>query len=150
MIEASHTRQGAADHLDIAQPGVYEGTIHETLGIRILEAGPDKVVLEMDVGPRVHQPFGLLHGGASSTIAESAASIGAYLSCDYENGEYSMGVDLNITHLRTRRDGTVTATATPIRRGRSTHVWGIELADENGEIVAVARCTLAIRSSKAS
>ncbi|HEX2241065.1 MAG TPA: PaaI family thioesterase [Actinomycetota bacterium] len=148
MIEASDARQVAANTLDLAGSGVYDGTIHEKLGIRILEATPDKVVLEMDVGPAVYQPFGLLHGGASATIAESAASIGAYLSSDYENGEYSVGVDLNITHLRARRDGKVVATATPIRRGRTTHVWGIDLVDENGEMVAVARCTLAIRSAK--
>ncbi|MFN2526468.1 MAG: PaaI family thioesterase [Actinomycetota bacterium] len=134
--------------IDIAQQGVYEGTIHEVLGIRLLEAGPDKVVLEMDVGPHVYQPFGLLHGGASATLAESAASIGAYLSCDYENGEYSVGTDLNISHLRSRRDGKVVATATPVRRGRTIHVWGVEVADEDGELVAVARCTLAIRSSQ--
>lgn len=136
--------------IDLTKTGVYEGTIHEVLGIRILEADSDKVVLEMDVGPRVHQPFGLLHGGATATLAESAASIGAYLSCDYANGEYSVGVDLNITHLRARKDGKVVATATPLRKGRTTHVWGIDVVDENGERVAVARCTLAIRSATAS
>lgn len=122
---------------------IYEGTIHETLGIRQLEASPDLVVLEMDVGPVVHQPMGLLHGGASAVIAESAASIGAYLNC--EEGQFAVGTDLNISHLRARRTGTVKATATPIRKGRSMHVWNIDMTDENGAKVAVARCTLAIR-----
>jgi 1,4-dihydroxy-2-naphthoyl-CoA hydrolase len=122
---------------------IYEGTIHETLGIRQLEASPDLVVLEMNVGPAVHQPMGLLHGGASAVIAESAASIGAYLNC--EEGQFAVGTDLNISHLRARRTGTVKATATPIRKGRSVHVWNIEMTDENGGKVAVARCTLAIR-----
>ena len=122
-----------------------EGTIHETLGIRAREATPDRVVLEMDVGPQVHQPFGLLHGGASAVIAESAASIGAFLNC--EPGQYSVGTDLNISHLRAKRTGSVTATATPIRKGRTLHVWSIEIEGEDGQMVAVARCTLAIRTT---
>ena len=122
----------------------YEGTIHEALGIRTIEAGPDRVVLEMDVEPRVHQPFGLLHGGASAVIAESAASLGAYLNLA-STSEVAMGAELNISHLSARRSGTVRATATPYRKGRSMHVWGVELCDLAGERVAVARCTVAIR-----
>lgn len=122
---------------------VYANTIHESLGIRTLEVGPDRVVLEMDVGPRVHQPFGLLHGGASAVLAESAASIGAYLAAG--DGGYSVGTDLNISHLRPKRDGIVRATAVPVRKGRSLHVWTVDIVDEEGTLVAVARCTLAIR-----
>lgn len=121
-----------------------ENTIHEVLGIRMIEAGPDLVVLEMDVTPKVHQPFGLLHGGASAVLAESAASMGAYLNCD-PNTEYAVGIDINVSHLRARRSGTVTATATPIRKGRTIHVWAIDIKDQDGEAVAVARCTLAVR-----
>lgn len=125
-------------------PGlVYENTIHEVLGIRMLESTLDKVVLQMDVGPQVHQPMGLLHGGASAVLAESAASIGAYMNC--ADDEYAVGTDLNISHLRAKRDGTVIATAEPVRKGRSMHVWNIDVIDEEGKPVAVARCTLAIR-----
>ncbi len=123
----------------------YEGTIHEVLGIQIVEATPDRVVLEMDVTPKVHQPMGLLHGGASAVLAESAASIGAYLNCDTTT-TYAVGTDLNISHLRARKDGSVRATATPIRKGRSMHVWNIDVVDQDGEPVAAARCTLAIRN----
>jgi 1,4-dihydroxy-2-naphthoyl-CoA hydrolase len=122
----------------------YENTIHEALAIREVELSPDRVVLEMDVGPRVHQPMGLLHGGASAVIAESAASIGGYLNCDPET-QFTVGTDLNISHLRAKSTGTVTATATPIRRGRTMQVWAIDLVDEDGKPVAVARCTLAVR-----
>lgn len=122
----------------------YDNTIHEALGVRAIELDPDRVVFEVDVTPKVHQPFGLLHGGASAVIAESAASMGAWLNCDQQN-EYTVGVDLNITHLRARRDGTVRATATPIRKGRSVQVWAIDIDDQDGERVAVARCTLAVR-----
>jgi 1,4-dihydroxy-2-naphthoyl-CoA hydrolase len=122
----------------------YENTIFEALGIREVELSPDRVVLEMDVGPRVHQPMGQLHGGASAVIAESAASIGGYLNCDSDT-EYTVGTDLNISHLRSKNSGTVTATATPIRRGRTMQVWAVDLVDEKGKQVAVARCTLAVR-----
>ena len=125
-------------------PLVLENTLLETLGIRVIETSPDRVVLEMDVTPRVHQPMGLLHGGASSVLAETAASLGAYLNCDPER-EFAVGTDLNISHLRARKDGTVTATATPVRKGRTLHVWNIQIADQDGVDVAVARCTLAIR-----
>ena len=124
----------------------YANTMHETLGIRALEVGPDRVVMEMDVGPRVHQPMGQLHGGASAVIAESAASIGAFLNCS--PGEYAVGVDLNITHLRPMQTGVLRATAEPIRKGRTLHVWSIDLVDQNGTKIAVARCTLAVRPWK--
>lgn len=126
-----------------AQALPFQGTIHETLGIRALEASGDRVVLEMDVGPHVHQPAGLLHGGASAVMAESAASIGAWLSVD-QTKENVVGIDLNISHLRAKRSGTVTATGTPIRKGRSVQVWGIEIVGDDGKDVAVARCTLAV------
>jgi 1,4-dihydroxy-2-naphthoyl-CoA hydrolase len=121
-----------------------DGTIHEALGIRTVEATADRVILEMEVGPRVHQPFGQLHGGASAVLAESAASIGAYLSAD-PGRKLGLGIELNISHLRSMRSGILRATATPLRRGRGIHVWQVELADENGEPVAAARCTIAIR-----
>jgi uncharacterized protein (TIGR00369 family) len=123
---------------------VYENTIHETLGIRALEVTADRVVLEMDIGPKVHQPMGLLHGGASAVLAESAASMGAFMNCEPEK-EFAVGTDLNISHLRARRKGVLKAVAQPIRKGRTIHVWNIDLVDESGELVAAARCTLAVR-----
>lgn len=123
---------------------MYENTIHEVLGIRAIELSSEKVVLTMEIGPSVHQPMGLLHGGASAVIAESAASMGAFANCD-PSKEYAVGTDLNISHLRARTDGMLTATATPVRKGRTMHVWGIDLVDQDGAMVAVARCTLAIR-----
>jgi 1,4-dihydroxy-2-naphthoyl-CoA hydrolase len=129
---------------DAAAGLVYQDTIHETLGIRAIEVTADRVVLEMDIGPKVHQPMGLLHGGASAVLAESAASIGAFMNCEPEK-EFAVGTDLNISHLRARRDGLLKAIAQPIRKGRTIHVWNIDLVDENGELVAAARCTLAVR-----
>lgn len=122
----------------------HKNTIHESLGIRAIDATPDKVVLEMDVGPKVHQLMGILHGGASAVIAESAASIGAYLNCDPDT-QYVVGTDLNISHLRARSEGTVRATAVPVRKGRTVQVWTIDIDGDDGKKVAVARCTLAVR-----
>jgi 1,4-dihydroxy-2-naphthoyl-CoA hydrolase len=124
-----------------------EGTILQSLDIDVVEATPDRVELVMPVGPKVHQPMGLLHGGASAVMAETAGSIGAYLNCDPAT-EYAVGIELNISHLRARSDGTVRAVATPVRKGRAFHVWTIDITDEEGEKVAISRCTLAIRPLK--
>lgn len=122
------------------------GTIHESLGIRGVEVGPERVVLEMDVGPAVYQPMGLLHGGASAVLAESAASLGAWLNCSPD--EFAVGIELNISHLRARKDGTVRAIGRPVRKGRGLHVWSVDIVDGDEQPVAVARCTVAIRSSQ--
>jgi 1,4-dihydroxy-2-naphthoyl-CoA hydrolase len=124
-----------------------EGTILEALDIEIVEATADRVELSMPIGPKVHQPMGLLHGGASAVLAETAASIGAYLNCDPAT-EYSVGIELNISHLRARSEGTVKAVATPIRKGRAVHVWVVDITDQDGVGVASARCALAIRKSE--
>ncbi|WP_045234171.1 hotdog fold thioesterase [Deinococcus pimensis] len=118
-------------------------TLLGTLGITITEASLDRVVATMPVTPAVHQPFGLLHGGASVALAESVASVGAYLNVA-ARGQGAVGLEINANHLRGKRGGTVTATAVPVHRGRTTHVWSIEITDEEGKMVCVSRCTLAI------
>jgi 1,4-dihydroxy-2-naphthoyl-CoA hydrolase len=119
--------------------------IHAALDIKLVSASPDEVVFEMPITSKVHQPLGILHGGASAVLAESAASVGAFLNCDQAT-QYAVGVDLNISHLRSRSSGRLRARAVPVRKGRSIHVWSIELEDEAGERVAIALCTLAIRN----
>ena len=113
------------------------------LEISVLEASVDRVVATMPVQPKVHQPFGLLHGGASVALAETVASLGAYLNV-MDSGMGAVGLEINANHLRVKKDGIVTATATPIHKGRSTHVWQVEIKDEAGKMVCVSRCTLAI------
>jgi 1,4-dihydroxy-2-naphthoyl-CoA hydrolase len=129
----------------VIETDAINGGIHAALGIELVSAGPDEVVFEMPIGPKVHQPWGILHGGASAVLAESAASVGAYLNCDHST-QYAVGIDLNISHLRPRSSGRLQARATPVRKGRSIHVWSIDLDDDAGNRVAVARCTLAIRN----
>ena len=113
------------------------------LGITFSELSGQKVVAQMPVQPRVHQPFGLLHGGASVALAESVASVGAYLNVK-ERGMLAVGLEINANHLRSVTSGTVTATGTPIFQGRTTEVWQIEIKDERGKMVCLSRCTLAI------
>jgi uncharacterized protein (TIGR00369 family) len=97
----------------------------------------------MPVTSKVHQPFGVLHGGASVVLAETVASIGAWLNIDPAT-QMAMGLEINANHLRAVRDGHVTATARPFHVGRTTQVWTIELVDDQGRPVCVSRCTLAV------
>ena len=117
-------------------------TVHDVLGVEIVEASPDRVVLRVEVGPRVHQPYGILHGGVSALLAEGAASLGGGLSVAPDG--YVVGTELNISHLRAVSEGAVSATATPIRKGRQVQVWGIDLTDQDGRLISVARCTLQV------
>ena len=116
--------------------------VNDQLGIEIVLMGPDKVVLSVEVGPKVHQPYGILHGGVSALLAEGAASIGGALSVGPD--EIVVGTELNCSHLRSMSSGTLTATATPIRKGRAVHVWAIELTDDQNRQICVARCTLQV------
>ncbi|MEO7217861.1 MAG: hotdog fold thioesterase [Gemmatimonadaceae bacterium] len=117
--------------------------LQDALGIRVTQLDPTRVVATMPVDERTRQPFGLLHGGASVALAETAASLGAFANID-STASAAVGIEINANHLRSKRDGTVTATATPIHIGRSSHVWAIEIADEAGRLICVSRCTLAI------
>ena len=107
----------------------------------------DKVVCTMPVGPKTHQPMGLLHGGASVALAETAASIAAFLNIDPEK-QYTVGLEINANHLKGKRDGIVTATATPFHIGRSTMVWDIRITDEQGDAICISRCTMAVVTKK--
>lgn len=115
----------------------------DTLGIEILELSTERVVATMPVNTRTHQPFGLLHGGASVALAETVASLGATVQIDL--ARYSaVGIEINANHVRGKREGVVRATGVPLHLGRSTQVWGIEIVDEEGRLVCTSRCTLAI------
>jgi 1,4-dihydroxy-2-naphthoyl-CoA hydrolase len=116
--------------------------VHELLGVEIVEMTTDRVVMTLPVTPRVHQPFGLLHGGVSALLAESAASLGGALSVP--EGKGVVGIELNASHLRSVRSGTLTATALPVRRGRTIQVWRITLVDQDDRPICEARCTLAV------
>lgn len=113
------------------------------IGIELTVLTPDRVVATMPVDDRTRQPFGLLHGGASAALAETVASLGAFLNVDKEK-QAAVGVELNSNHVRGKRDGIVTATATPLHRGRKIHVWDVRIEDEQNHLICASRCTLAI------
>lgn len=117
--------------------------VMESLGIEVTELTPTRVVATMPVDSRTRQPFGLLHGGASVALAETVASLGAVLNIDFERFA-AVGVEINANHLRSKREGVVQATATPIHLGRTTQVWSIEIEDEEQRKICVSRCTLAV------
>lgn len=117
----------------------------ETLGITVTEAAPGRVVATMAVTKRHHQPQGILHGGASVALAESVASIGGVFGL--EEGQTVVGLEINANHIRAVRSGMLTAVGTPLHEGRSTRVWQVEIRDEQGRLVCVSRCTLAVLSA---
>lgn len=124
-----------------------EGTIHEALGLLYTAATDDSLMATLPVAAATRQPFGLLHGGASVVLAESLGSMAAFLAS--AEGEIPVGVEINANHLRGVREGTVTGVARAIHVGRTLHVWGVEIADERGQPVCVARLTVMIRAEEA-
>ena len=117
-------------------------TAMEPLGIEFTELGPDFLCATMPVDRRTHQPYGLLHGGASVLLAETLGSTAAML-CAAE-GERCVGIEINANHLRAVRDGIVTGTARPLHVGRQTQVWEVRIEDAAGRLVCVSRLTVAV------
>lgn len=120
-----------------------EKTLLDTLGIEIIDLQKGKVVATMPVDDRTRQPFGLLHGGASVALAETVASVGAYELVD-QSTEAVVGLEINANHIRSKRDGIVTATGTVLHQGKTTMVWDIKITDEQGKLMCVSRCTIAV------
>lgn len=120
-----------------------QGTVWEALDITVITAEKDLVVATMPIGPAQRQQGGYLHGGVSVVLAESVASLGTALNIDMER-QATFGLEINANHLRPKREGHLTAVATPIHRGRTTHVWDIRISDENDKLICISRCTTAI------
>lgn len=120
-----------------------EDTILGVLGIEIVEMTKERAVATMPVNSATHQPFGLLHGGASVVLAETIASMATWNLIDKEN-ELTMGLEINANHIKGKKDGIVTAIATPLHQGRTTMVWDIKIVDEEENLICVSRCTMAI------
>ena len=122
------------------------GTAMEPLGIEFTELGPDFLCATMPVDRRTHQPYGLLHGGASVLLAETLGSTAAML-CAAE-GARCVGIEINANHLRAVRDGIVTGTARALHVGRQTQVWDIRIEDEARRLVCVSRLTVAVLAAR--
>ena len=117
-------------------------TAMEPLGIVFTEIGPDYLRATMPVDARTHQPYGLLHGGASVLLAETLGSSAGGLCAPEGHGV--VGIEINANHLRGVRAGVVTGTARPLHVGRSTQVWDMKIENDAGELVCISRLTLAV------
>ncbi len=115
-------------------------TLMETLEMKFIDAGPDFLTATMPVNPRVHQPMGLLHGGASAALAESVGSAASMLLIDTDKQEVR-GIEISANHLRSKRAGMVTGTARIIHRGRSIHLWEIRITDEQDQLISLCKLT---------
>ena len=119
-------------------------TLGETLGIVFTEIGKDFIVAKMPVDSRTVQPYRKLHGGASVALAETLGSVASHFCIEDLSKKMVVGVDINANHLRPVTRGFVFGKVTPIRVGRSMHVWNIEITDEQQKLVCVSRLTVAI------
>jgi uncharacterized protein (TIGR00369 family) len=125
-----------------------DGGITGKLGVEFVELTPGRVVATMPVDERHHQPFGYLHGGVSAVLAESVASVGGYLNCPA--GKAAFGAEINASHVRPKREGTLKAVGVPAHLGRTSQVWEIHITDENEKTVCVSRCTVAVVDAEPS
>ncbi|KJH82761.1 MULTISPECIES: hotdog fold thioesterase [Pseudomonadaceae] len=120
-----------------------QNTIAELLDIRFEAVGDDSLTASMVVDSRTHQPYGLLHGGASVVLAETVGSVASY-QCIDPSRYYCVGLEVNANHIRALRSGRVTAVCRPIHLGRSSHVWDIRLSGDDGKPSCVSRLTVAV------
>lgn len=124
-----------------------KNTLMETLGIEFTDAGEGFLTATMPVTPRVHQPMGLLHGGASVALAESVGSAASIMFIDTEKEEVR-GIEISANHLRSKTDGIVTGTARIIHRGRSLHLWEIKITDEQDRLISLCKLTNMVLEKK--
>lgn len=120
-----------------------QNTLGHHIGIEFTELGDQFLKASMPVDHRTHQPYGLLHGGASCALAETLGSVASYLVID--NTKFlCVGLEINANHVRGVKSGYVTGTCTPLHIGSTTHVWDIKIHDEREKLVCVSRLTVAI------
>ncbi len=129
--------------LTVRQAGFSKATMAHYLDMEWVEIGDNFLKLSMPVSDKTKQPYGLLHGGASCTLAETLGSVASALVIDLEKF-YCVGLEINANHVRSANKGLVTATSLPLHIGKTTHVWDIKINDENEKLVCVSRLTVAI------
>jgi uncharacterized protein (TIGR00369 family) len=119
---------------------ISKNTLMDTLNIKYVDAGKDYLVATMPVNPSVHQPMGLLHGGATVALAESVGSAASMLFINPELSEVR-GIEISANHLKSKREGIVTATARIVHKGRSIHLWEIKIVDEKDSLISLCKLT---------
>lgn len=124
-----------------------EGCMVEHLGIVFTEVGTHSLTATMPVDKRTKQPMGLLHGGASVALSETMGSVASVLCIDLQQ-KAAVGLEINANHIKSAKEGVVTGVCSPIHIGRSTHVWNIEIKNDQQQLVAISRITVAIIDRK--
>ena len=128
---------------------ISKNTLMQTLNIEYVDAGPDYLTATMPVNPSVHQPMGLLHGGASVALAESVGSAASFLFVNPEHSEVR-GIEISANHVKAKRNGMVTATARIIHQGSSVHLWEIRITDEKESLISICKLTTMILPKRKS
>jgi 1,4-dihydroxy-2-naphthoyl-CoA hydrolase len=119
---------------------VCKNTLMETLDIEFTEAGEDYLIAKMPVTPKVHQPDGVLHGGATVALAESVGSMASYLFLNHDEF-YVRGIEIAANHLKSISEGYVFAKATYLHKGKTTQLWDIRITDEADNLISVVKLT---------
>tara|TARA_R110002073_G_scaffold139232_2_gene289399 strand:- start:183546 stop:183965 length:420 start_codon:yes stop_codon:yes gene_type:complete len=122
---------------------IRKNTLLETLDIKFVEVHENKVVATMPVTPRVHQPDGVLHGGASVALAETVGSYASFFSMNSDT-HMVRGIEISANHVKSISEGVVTATAIPLHKGRTTQLWEIRIEDEKGQLISLCKLTTII------
>ena len=120
--------------------GWCKNTLMETLEIKFIDAGETFLKASMPVNPNVHQPAGLLHGGASAALAESVGSAASMMYVNH-NEEEVRGIEISLNHLKAKREGMVYGTAEILHKGRTIHLWEIKITDEEGKMISHCKLT---------
>ncbi|WP_348704601.1 PaaI family thioesterase [Tenacibaculum sp. 190524A02b] len=125
-----------------------KNTLMETLEIEFTDVGEDFVTAKMPVTPKVHQPYGLLHGGATAALAETVGSCASgFLFIDTKT-QIAKGLELSINHVKSKKEGVVFATAKPIHKGKTTHLWEIKIVDEENNLISIGKLTNIVLDKK--
>lgn len=122
-------------------------TLMETLEIEFIDVGEGFLVAKMPVNSRVHQPYGILHGGATAALAETVGSSASVLFIDGEK-QISKGLELSINHVKSKKEGVVFATARQIHKGRTTHLWEVRVVDEEDNLISICKITNIVLDKK--
>lgn len=124
-----------------------KNTLMETLDIEYVAVGNDFLTAKMPVNSNVHQPYGQLHGGATAALAESVGSAASNFFIDSKT-QFVNGIQLSINHIKSKREGVVFATARNIHKGRTTHLWEVNIVDEHDNLISVAKMTNIVLNKK--
>ena len=125
-----------------------KNTLMQTLQIEYIDAGEDFLTAKMPINSRVHQPMGLLHGGATVALAESVGSAASVMFIDTKRQEVR-GIEIAANHLKAKREGTVFATAKIIHKGKTIHLWEIRIVDEEDKLISLCKLTNMVLKKKA-